>query len=115
MSDKQIIPSEKNQISNEMQILYGFFNKNIVMLKDIYIQHRLDEGVGLLSLYLVKTNEQYDVKVGYIKRDILPEELQKDLDIRISKNTTNIIYFYINTLDEANIIETDIRDIKKTT
>lgn len=113
MSDKQIIPSKNANISKEMQMLYGFFNKNVMMLKDIYIQHRVDEGIGLLSLFLLKQNGEYEVKVGYMKRDVLPEELQKDLDHRVANNTTDIIYFYMNTVDEANLIETDIRDLGK--
>lgn len=113
MSNKQIIPYQNVTASKDMQMLYGFFNKNTIMLKDIYIQHRVDEGIGLLSLFLVKTDENYDVKVGYMKKEVLPEELQKDLDNRIANNTTAIIYFYLNTMDEANLIETDIRDLGK--
>lgn len=113
MSNKQIIPSENAKISNEMQMLFGFFNKNVKMLKDIYIQHRVNEGIGLLSLFLLKKSGEYEVKVGYMKREDLPEELQKDLDYRVANNTTDIIYFYMNTEDEANLIETDIRDLGK--
>ena len=39
-----------SEVSKDMQMLFGFFNKNIVMLKNMYIQHRLSEGKGLLSL-----------------------------------------------------------------
>lgn len=111
MSSASNKSSDNVIISEDMQILYGFFNKNINMLKDIYMQHRLEEGVGLLSLFLIK--DTLDVKAGYMRRDILPEELKKDLDNRIANNTSNIIYFYMNTPDEANMVETDIRDLGK--
>ncbi len=78
MSNKEIVSSNATNVSKEMQMLYGFFNKNTIMLKDIYVQHRVDEGIGLLSLFLLKIKDTYDVKVGYMKREQLPEELQKD-------------------------------------
>ena len=90
MSDKQIVPVQTASVSKDMQMLYGFFNKNTLMLKDIYVQHRVDEGIGLLSLFLVKKGKTYDVKVGYMKREVLPEELKIDLDTRVKNNTTKI-------------------------
>ena len=68
-------------------------------------------GIGILSIFLQEEPTQ-EVKVGYLKYELLPEEMKKDLDERISKNNSNIIYFYLNTITSANIVETDIRDIK---
>ena len=99
-----------SEVSKDMQMLFGFFNKNIVMLKNMYIQHRLSEGKGLLSLFLV-TQPSHEVKVGYMKYNLLPPELKEDLNTRISNNTTDIIYFYFNTDSEAHLVETDIRNI----
>lgn len=93
-----------------MNILFGFFNNNIVKMKNIYLEHRLNEGLGILSIFLQEEPKQ-EVKVGYLKYEMLPDEMKKDLDERISKNNSNIIYFYLNTINSANIVETDIRDI----
>lgn len=101
----------ENQENQDINSLYGFFNKNIIMLKNIYLEHRLSEGNGILSLFLVKEPSP-EVKVGYIKYELLPPELKTDFDERLSRNTTDIIYFYLNTLNTAKMIETDIRDIK---
>ena len=98
-----------SEVSKDMQMLFGFFNKNIVMLKNMYIQHRLSEGKGLLSLFLV-TQPSHEVKVGYMKYNLLPPELKEVLNTRISNNTTDIIYFYFNTDSEAHLVETDIRN-----
>jgi hypothetical protein len=96
-----------------MEKLIGFFNSNIKTMKDIYLKHRLEEGNGILSLFLQKDeNDNEEVKVGYMKYDILPHEMQVDLDNRIKNNTSDIIYFYLNSIDSANIVETDIRDIE---
>lgn len=94
-----------------MNILFGFFNNNIVKMKNIYLEHRLNEGIGILSIFLQEEPIQ-EVKVGYLKYELLPDEMKKDLDERVSKNNSNIIYFYLNTINYANIVETDIRDIK---
>lgn len=95
-----------------MEKLIGFFNSNIKTMKDIYLKHRIEEGNGILSLFLQQNeNGNEEVKVGYMKYDILPKEMQTDLEERIKKNTSDIIYFYLNSLDSANIVETDIRDI----
>ena len=95
--------------SNKMEQLFGFFNSNIVKLKDIYLHHRLQEGHGILSVLL--ENEK-DIKVAYLSLDVLNDEMKKDITDRINRNNMNIIYFYLNTMDDARIIETDIRDIK---
>mgnify|MGYP001279303843 CR=1 FL=1 len=93
----------------KIEQLMGFFNSNIVKLKDIYLHHRLQEGHGVLSIFL--ENEK-DIKVAYLALEILEDEMKKDIIDRINKNNMNIIYFYLNTLDDARIVETDIRDIK---
>ena len=92
-----------------MQKLFGFFNSNIIKLKDIYLHHRLQEGHGILSVLL---ENDKDIKVAYLALNILDDEMKNDIIDRINKNNMNIIYFYLNTMDEARIIETDIRDIK---
>lgn len=100
-----------SNINDKMSILFGFFNNNILKMKDIYLHHRLNDGIGILSIFLQEEPIQ-EVKVGYLKHDILPDEMKKDLDERMSKNNSNIIYFYLNTINSATIVETDIRDIK---
>ena len=98
-----------NNTSNKMEQLFGFLNSNIVKLKDIYLHHRLQEGHGVLSILL--ENEK-DIKVAYLALDVLNDEMKKDVTDRINRNNMNIIYFYLNTMDDARMIETDIRDIK---
>lgn len=95
--------------SNKMEQLFGFFNSNIVKLKDIYLHHRLQEGHGILSVLL---ENDKDIKVAYLALDVLNDEMKKDITDRINRNNMNIIYFYLNTMDDARMIETDIRDIK---
>ena len=95
--------------TNKMEQLFGFFNSNIVKLKDIYLHHRLQEGHGVLSVLL---ENDKDIKVAYLALDVLNDEMKKDVTDRINRNNMNIIYFYLNTMDDARMIETDIRDIK---
>lgn len=95
--------------TTNMEKLFGFFNANIVKLKDIYLHHRLQEGHGILSILL---ENDKDIKVAYLALEVLSDEMKNDIINRINKNNMNIIYFYLNTMDEARIIETDIRDIK---
>ena len=83
--------------------------KAISPLKDIYLHHRLQEGHGILSILL--ENEK-DIKVSYLALDVLNEEMKTDIIDRINKNNMNIVYFYLNTIDDARLVETDIRDIK---
>ena len=103
--------SKSNSTNNSSNIekLFGFFNSNIVKLKDIYLHHRLQEGHGVLSILL---ENDKDIKVAYLSLDVLNEEMKKDIIERINKNNMNIIYFYLNTMDDARLVETDIRDIK---
>ena len=93
----------------KIEQLMGFFNTNIVKLKDIYLHHRLQEGHGVLSIFL---ENDKDIKVAYLALDILDKEMRDDIVERINKNNMNIIYFYLNTIDDAKLVETDIRDIK---
>ena len=95
--------------SIKMKQLISFFNNNIVKMKDIFLHHRLQEGHGVLSILL---ENDKDIKVAYLALDILNDEMKKDIVDRINKNNVNIIYFYLNTDDDARIVETDIRDIK---
>ena len=95
--------------SNNMEKLFGFFNSNIIKLKDIYLHHRLQEGHGVLSVFL--ENEK-DIKVAYLALDILNDDMKKDIIDRVNRNNMNIIYFYLNTMDDARMIETDNKDIK---
>jgi hypothetical protein len=98
-----------SKTSNKMEQLFGFFNSNIVNLKDIYLHHRLQEGHGILSILL---ENDKDIKVAYLTLDVLNDEMKQDITDRINRNNINIIYFYLNTMDDARVIETDIRDIK---
>jgi hypothetical protein len=98
-----------NNTSTKMEQLFGFFNSNIVKLKDIYLHHRLQEGHGVLSVLL---ENDKDIKVAYLALDVLNDEMKKDVTDRINRNNMNIIYFYLNTMNDARMIETDIRDIK---
>jgi hypothetical protein len=95
--------------SIKMKQLISFFNNNIVKMKEIFLHHRLQEGHGVLSILL---ENDKDIKVAYLALDILNDEMKKDIVDRINKNNVNIIYFYLNTDDDARIVETDIRDIK---
>ena len=94
---------------NQIEQLMGFFNSNIVKLKDIYLHHRIQEGHGVLSILL---ENDKDIKVAFLALDILTDEMKKDIIDRINNNNENIIYFYFNTMDDAKIVETDIRNIK---
>jgi len=100
--------SESNQ-PKQIEQLMGFFNSNIIKLKEIYLHHRTQEGHGVLSILL---ENDKDIRVSYLALDILTDEMKKDIIDRVNNNNVNIIYFYLNTMDDARIVETDIRDIK---
>ena len=90
------------------QQLLNFVSTNMTQLCQIYIQERKEEPPGILMIYAGE--DTAEAKVCYIKCEFIPEGLSQDLSERISRNSSDIIYFFINAEEESSLLELDIRD-----
>ena len=102
---------KQNQIVDKYRsISLKFIDSNKHNLIQIYLEHSKKDGDGVISIKL-NDDTKIIIDVAFIPMILLPINLIEKINFRKSENNNNIIYFFLNTPVEEQIIEIDIRNL----
>ena len=90
-------------------VLLNFINNRITMLCEVYIKERAKKGMGILMVS-PSPSDNNNVNVAYISLEEMNDDMLLDINTRMSRNSSDIIYFYVCTIEQSSMIELDIRD-----
>ena len=88
-----------------------FIETNKNQLIQIYIQHSKADSEGVLAINISEVESKNNVEVSFIPLDILTDMFLQKIKDRKLVNDSNIIYIFLITPVEEQIIEIDIRSL----
>lgn len=89
-----------------------FINIHKKELISIYLQHKQNDGNGVLGLNLIDMQQKNNIDVAFLPNSILSTDLLTILDERITfNNNDDIIYMLMISPYEEKIIEIDIKSL----
>ena len=88
-----------------------FIETNRVDLIRIYSQHYATDGDGILAINFLEFELKNKIDVSYIPITILALDIIENIKLRKEVNNENIIYLFLQTPFEEQIIEIDIRTL----
>lgn len=93
------------------QLMLNFIDKNKQEIAKIYQIHAEQDGSGIIVLDYIEQDDKYNINVIFVKRDVLPNEILSKVNDRSKENNSHIIYIYMITPFEEQLIELDFRDL----
>jgi len=93
------------------QLILNFIDKNKQEIAKIYQTHAEQNGSGIIVLDYLEEDNKANINVIFVKRDSLPDEILTQVNERSKENNSHIIYMYMITPFEEQLIEVDFRDL----
>lgn len=93
-------------------IILNFVDKNKTEIAKIYQTHAEQDGAGMIVLdYVEQENGETNINVIFVKKEAIPENILEKINERSLQNHSNVIYMYMITPFEEQLIEMDFRDL----
>ena len=106
---------EKQQeiIDKYRNVSLRFIETNKNNLINIYLQHSKEDSEGVLVINISDFESNNKVEVSFVPLDILTKQFADKISERKLHNDSNIIYLFLITPVEEQIVEIDIRTLTK--
>ena len=100
--------------TNEEQLKYrniilNFVDKNKGEIAKIYQTHVEQDGTGMIVLDFIE--QESNINVIFVKKEAIPENILEKINERSLQNHSSVIYMYMITPFEEQLIELDFRDL----
>jgi hypothetical protein len=99
----------EEQIQKYRLFALKFIENNKNDLYKIYLEHSKTDIYGILLINISEVELKNNVNVSYVPIDILDIDIAEKINERKIQNDDNIIYIFLITPVEEQIIEIDIR------
>lgn len=99
------------QSTKYRNIILNFLDKNKQEISKIYQTHAEQDGAGMIVLDYIEQNSETNINVIFVKKEAIPDNILEKINERSLQNHTSVIYIYMITPCEEQLIEIDFRDL----